>query len=308
MQYLAQQITEFVDTNLTDIYPEWSGATTYSLELDDNALTSASMARYGTYYYRSLINSNLNFNPNTYEDKKWVKYLISNKFAMLDLSAQSKSVIDSGDLYVVFEQGLIDTIGIGNYEAEEVKVEILDSDMLTVLWSDTTSSTRSIGVTSWYTYLNAPLISTVDRTIKITLPQKGSYVKVTLKQSPDTNRAACGYLVGGNSISMGTSLMGVSFSYTSYAVKEINAFGSLKITKRAVQDLVDFETVIPSGDLADFRREVKKVYNDIVLFVIDENDDSRYENIMTLGVIQDAGIVLENEVESIMTFSIMEAV
>jgi hypothetical protein len=71
---------------------------------------------------------------------------------------------------------------------------------------------------------------------------------------------------------------------------------------------VDFETVVPSNYLPRMRRELKSVYDEIVLFVLDERENSPYENLMTLGVIQDAGVVLENPVESLMTFSIIEAV
>ena len=55
------------------------------------------------------------------------------------------------------------------------------------------------------------------------------------------------------------------------------------------------------------RRELKKIYDEIVLFVIDERDVSEYENLMTLGVIQDASVVLENNVESVISFSVIEA-
>jgi phosphoribosylamine--glycine ligase len=73
-------------------------------------------------------------------------------------------------------------------------------------------------------------------------------------------------------------------------------------------DLVDFETVISSSYLPRMRRELKKIYDEIVLFIVDERDISPYENLMTLGVIQDASVLLENNVESMMTFSVLEAV
>ena len=113
MQYIKQELTEFTSTNLTDSYSDWSPTTTYIVEAD-NALTSASVTRYGSYYYRSVTNSNLNFNPNTYSDIKWVKYAVSNKYAMLDMSANSKSVVEGGDLTVTFIQNQSSVIGIGN--------------------------------------------------------------------------------------------------------------------------------------------------------------------------------------------------
>ena len=65
MYYIKQELTEFTSTNLTDTYSDWSPTTTYIVE-PDNALTSASIARFGAYYYRSVTSTNLNFNPETY--------------------------------------------------------------------------------------------------------------------------------------------------------------------------------------------------------------------------------------------------
>lgn len=53
MYYIKQELTEFTSTNLTDTYSDWSPTITYIVE-PDNALTSASIARFGAYYYRSV--------------------------------------------------------------------------------------------------------------------------------------------------------------------------------------------------------------------------------------------------------------
>ena len=106
---------------------------------------------------------------------------------------------------------------------------------------------------------------------------------------------------------MGMSLMQPKFSYNSLTTKDISTFGNLDIKKSFVQDVVDFETVIASTYLPRMRRELKKIYDEIVLFIIDERDVSEYENLMTLGVIQDASVVLENNVESVISFSVIEA-
>lgn len=308
MQYVKQELTEFVSTNLTDIYNDWSPSTTYILETNDASLTSASVVRYGAYYYRSVTNGNLNYNPVEYENIKWVKYAVSNKFAMLDMSSNSKSVVVGDDMTVTFLQNQASVIGVGNYEADNILVEILASDGTTVIWSYTIPSNINANVYDYYEYIYGPYNLDQDFTTKINLPLSGRYVHITFTELSLTGRAGCGYLIVGNPIDMGKSLMGVSFSYNSLTTKEISDFGNLKITKGIVQDLVDFETVISSTYLPRMRRELKKIYDEIVLFIVDEREDSQYENLMTLGVIQDASVVLDNHVESIMSFSIIEAV
>ena len=306
MQYIKQELSEFTSTNLTDIYPEWSPTTTYIVE-PDNALTSASVCRYGAYYYRSVTNSNLNFNPETYADIKWIKYAVSNKYAMLDTSANSKSRVVGEDLIVTFLQNQASILGIGNYEADYITVEVLASDGTTVLWTYETSSNINANVYDYYDYIYEPYLLDQDFTTKISLGIQGRYVRLTFHKLPLTNNSACGYLIVGNPIDIGKSLMGVKFGYNSLTTKEITTFGNLDIKKGFVQDLVDFETVISSTYLPRMRRELKKIYDEIVLFIIDERDVSPYENLMTLGVIQDASVILENHVESIISFSIMEA-
>ena len=308
MQYVKQQITEFVSSNLTDIYDEWNPNTTYTVEMDNNALTNASMVRFGAYYYRSAIENNKGFNPVEYENIKWVKHSVSNKFAMLDISANSKSVVENGDMFVIFPQNNMEVLGFGNFEADTILVELLAEDMTTVVWSKEIISLVNLNVYDYWDYIYEPYFIDTNHTLKMDIPILGKFVKVTFRQHLFYNRSACGYIIGGTPIKMGKALMGVKFSYNSFATKEIGTLGSLEIKKGAVQDIVDFETVISSNYLPRMRRELKKIYNEIVLFIVDERDNSNYENLMTLGVIQDASVLLENSVESVMTFSVLEAV
>ena len=308
MQYVKQELTEYVSTNLTDIYNDWSPTTTYILEVDDENLTNASIVRYGAYYYRSVTNNNLNFNPVEYENIKWVKYAVSNKFAMLDMSANSKSIVEGGNLTVTFLQNQASIIGIGNYEADYILIEILAPDGVTVLWSYQTPSIINANVYDYYDYIYEPYLLDQDFTTKISLPISGRYIRMTFTTLPLTGNSACGYLIIGNPVNIGMSLMGVKFGYNSLTTKEISEFENLVVDKSFIQDIVDFETVINSNYLPRMRRELKKVYDEIVLFIIDERDNSPYENLMTLGVIQDASVMLENNIETVMSFSIIEAI
>ena len=306
MYYIKQELTEFTSTNLTDSYPDWSPTITYIVE-PDNALTSASVVRYGSYYYRSVTSTNLNFNPETYSNIKWVKHSVSNKYAMLDMSSNSKSVVVGGDLTVTFLQNQSSILGIGNYEADYITIEILAPDGGTILWTYDTPSNINANVYDYYDYIYEPYNLDQDFTTKVNLPLQGRYVRMTFHRLPLTGNSACGYLIVGNPVYIGMSLMGVKFGYNSLTTKEISSFGNLDIKKSFIQDIVDFETVIASTYLPRMRRELKKVYDEIVLFVIDERDVSEYENLMTLGVIQDASVVLENNVESVISFSLVEA-
>jgi hypothetical protein len=305
MQFVRQQITQFTSTNLTDTYNDYNPNTTYTFE--SGTPTNSSVVRYGNYYYRSLVNNNLGFDPVLYENVKWVKYGVSNKFAMVDLASQSKSVYE-GDMTVTFVQGLGRTLGVGYYDAEYITVQILDTDGTTVLWTYDVPSPLNENVVDWWTYIYSTYGYESNKAVKIDLPLKGSFVKVTFHKSTESSFTSCGFLVLGEAVHMGDTLANVNFSYNSFATKEFDDFGTLRLTKRAVQDLVDFETLIPAREIQTFKRELKRVYNDVVLFVIDESENSRYENLLILGIIQDASTVLTDFSKSIMTFSILEVI
>lgn len=306
MIYVRQQISEFTSSNITESYNDWLPTTTYVYE--SGTPTNASVARYGAWYYRSLVDANLNQNPEAYENVKWVKWQVSNKMAMLDLSANSKSRKEAGDLSVTFKQNRMDTLIIGNYEAAHVTIEILDVDGTTVLWSTTSGDTLNEFVTDYYSYIYTDYGYEIDRATKIDLPIWSKYIRVTFHKSADATSTACGYLVGGNKINMGQTIYGVNLGFNSFAVKEFDDFGNLNIVKRAVQDVVDFETIIENTEVPTIRRNIKQIYNDIVCFVVDESTTSNFENLITLGVIQDASIVISNPKLTTMSWSIVEAV
>lgn len=306
MQYVKQQIVEFTSTNLTDLYSDWNSTTPYIVE-PDNALTNASVVRYGTYYYRSLTVGNLNYNPETYENIKWIKIGVSNKYAMLDLSASSKSIKQGGDLVVVFPQNYHYTLGIGNYDALSVKIEILAGDASTILWQKESVESINLNVHDYWSYIYEPYTIDQNFSTKIDLPILGTYIRVTFKKLPALDLANCGYLILGTAMDMGKSLIPVKFNYNSASSKTVGDLGKLTIEKSWVQDLVDFETVVASTTLSRMRRELKAIYNEILLFIVDERESSQFENVMTLGVIQDASVILENHIEAVISFSILEA-
>ena len=222
MQYLKQEITGYTSTNLTDAYNDWSPTTTYVLETNDLALTNASVVRYGTYYYRSLTNNNLNFNPIEYENVKWIKISVSNKWAMLDSGSNSKSVINGGNLTVTFLQNKMRTLGIGNYEAETITIQVLDSNGTTILWDYTTDSSVNDSVDDYYSYIYTDYNYEVDRAKKIDIPIDGTYIKITFNKQVDASRTACGFLIGGVAVDMGKTLMGVRFNFNSFAERNYN--------------------------------------------------------------------------------------
>lgn len=308
MKLVQQQIQSFLSSNITEPFLEYNTATTYSFEEDETALTNASVVRYSNYNYRSLINNNTNNNPEETENTKWVKWSVSNRYAMIDVSSTSKTVIENDDIVVEFLRGSIDLIGIGNMTASGVTIEHYDS-IGTLISTATQTITFSINedVYDLWDYMYSEYSLAIDRGVKIDIPPIGHKIKVTIHQQVSLGKTECGFFIAGEVIDMGETLAEVGFNFNSFSTVDTDIFGTTTITKRNIQDLVDFETIVNSNDTIKTKRKIKTIYDDIVLFVIDPSENSEHENILTLGKVQDASTVLTTATKTIITWSVFES-
>lgn len=306
MQFVFPQVTSFTASDIPEEYADWNASTTYVLE--ETALTNASVVKFGNYYYRSLTNNNQGFNPVEYLNIKWMVLKVSNTHAMLDIQSQTKTTVNAASFYVEFNRPLLaDTIGFGYLNCSKITVQHFD-----VLGNEIPEVTQIVeysaneDVNDYWSYIYTDYTYIRDRAELIRISPAGVKIRITFENS--TEVISVGYLVVGEAISMGTSQYGVKFGYTSYAKKETDEYGRLKITKRAVQSLLDFETDVPNTYTPYVRNKVAEIYNDIVMFIIDESPSSLYQNIITLGTIQSADLVIAYPTFSTMSWSIMESV
>jgi len=308
MKLVQQQISNFLTSNITEPFPEWDSTTTYTFEEDSTSLTSDSVVRYGNYNYRSLTNDNLNFNPEDNLNTSWVKWSVSNRYAMIDISSTTKTSIADDDIVVEFLRGSIDLIGVGNLTASGIIIEHYNSaDEIMPDATQNISFSVNEGVYDLWSYIYAEYSLEMDRGIKIDIPPLGYKIKVTIKKQASLNIAECGFFIAGEAANMGKTLSEIGFSFNSLSTVVTDTWGKTTIIKRNIQDLVDFETSIPRNETISMKRKIKSIYDEIVLFVIDPSDDSPHENILTLGKVQDADTVLTDMSKTIITWSVFES-
>ena len=475
MKFLRQEAGIF-DSNIIEPWSDWDEATTYNIEASDpGPLTDTSVVKYGNYFYRTIMDGNVGFIPTEHLGTRWIQWQVSNKHAMFDLRATTKTVSETGgNIVVQFSKGLKDTLGIGYYTANRLRIDnlaggvlnaagnvndyVLDFDgyfkMVTAVGTVTTTQSVSFNVWNssdtyeinesgnatsvsnsvvdvnglyykslqgtnighspyqganigvwwelllqdtnvvdwssastydisllptdsvdttdvvlynglhyrslqsgnlnnlpdaggsvwweevacishaensdgtfsvitstqtlrhsvndevydYYSYIYAPYVMNTNRGRLFYLPHNGSNVRVTLFKDGVLDYAECGFLVASEATSMGKTLFGIDFSFTSYSEKTTDKFGVLTINKRGIQELIDFETIINSSTLTYTKRKIKDIYDDIVLFVLDESLDSVHENIMTLGTISNVSTVLSNPVNTTIAWSIYETI
>jgi len=308
MIYIKQQIDSIDDTDTADLFDDWDIATPYIVEEDLDTLTNASTCRYGAYYYVAITPSE-GKQPDLYVDTYWMKWKISNKWACLDLNSLSKSETIGGSLYYTFLQNrtLID-FAIGNFTAETLLFEVLDTSD-TVVYSYETDKVSIRNISNWYNWTYRELDYTVDRTIYIKSPIVGNKVRITFKDSLAVTDTSVGYIFGGLGVDMGKTINKIPFGFNSYSSVTTDDFGSMKIVERAKQDIVDFQTTVKNDKFISKRRQIKADFDKVVAFILDNSDNSIYENLVVLGKMQNVTPILETHDElQVLGWSVVEVV
>ncbi|WP_455756471.1 hypothetical protein [Sulfurimonas sp.] len=286
MEFIRQQITNLTSISIAARFDDYNPEKTYTIETDVENLTSASVARVGNYYYRSLSPSNKGNNPPDTLRTHWMKLSASNRFAGIDLQSRTKTISEGSDLAVEFERGTIDTFGIGYFEASSIKIEHLNStgDVIDMATQTLTFSVNE-GVIDAWTYIYAPYSTSVERNVLVRVKPIGLKIRITFAQGQN-NRAAYGFLIGGRITDMGLTSINVDFSFKSFDVDTEDEFGTTQTVKRVTQDLVRFQTEIKREEATLMIREAKAIYGEVVLFVVDPSESSINENMLTLGKVK----------------------
>ena len=307
MTILKQQINSFTASTIAQSFNTYSSSTTYTREADDS-LTNASVAYYKGFYWRSVAIGNIGNEPSE-ESSWWAIHSVSNRNAMLDQESLTFST-SPDNIVVEFARGRIDTLAIGYVQAKEVTIEhIKDSVVLT-------SETRTYNidglfeqVDSWYTYVTASYDeSTLNRHIKIDIKPLGDTIRVTFVKSGYTDEVSVGFLVGGEARSCGATLDEVSFNFGSFSNITTSAFGKIKINKRNVQNLNTFTTAIEKEKFMKLQRFVKENLDEIMVFIIDESDNSVFENMISLAKMNAPTMKAREHSLNYVDWSIFEAI
>lgn len=295
MEFVPQSITSYVSPQLTPEYSNWSDATTYIV--GDKVI-------YGNYIWICSFAGSLNFEPKE-DSPHWTKWGTSNYWSLIDLRSQTLTVVNS-DFVVEFDKIGIETLVIGYFKGTSILVEVLDS-LDNVVFTETFSNPRREGLPSYLAWIHAKFIDYSSRSKVFYLPLFGSKIKVTFSKGSYSN-VQVGFMVGGRSTQMGKTIEGVKLGRTSYTIKNTDEFGITTITSRAKRKYHDFETSVNS-DIAMNTLRIIENYEDIVMaFIIDNNPNSKYENIVTLGVYESVEPLATNNDKTVLSWTVIEMI
>lgn len=296
MRFVKQAITSYTSETVTPEYSDWSPATTYNI---------GSNVLYGNYIWKDSYTSNLNNIPSD-ESPYWVKFGVSNYYSLIDPQSKTKTTVIGNDLVVKFPLNYIDTIAIGYFTATTVRIENLDASNNVLLTQEYNQSINE-DVFDYYDYIYSPYSDSTDKAKYFNIIRAGTQIRVSFLKGIYAG-VSVGFLVGGTAVNMGKTVENVKLGWQSFSLRNTDEFGIMSITKRADQDLIDFETAIDTVNLMSLRRKAKQYKDEIVAFIIDDTESSIFENIVSLGVMQEMQPVATNNDKTILTWSVLESI
>lgn len=295
MEFVPQTITSYTSPQLTPEYADWNNATTYIV---------GNKVIYGNYIWICSFAGSLNFEPKE-NSPHWTKWGVSNYWSLIDLRSQTLTVVNS-DFVVEFDKIGIETLVIGYFKGTSILVEVLDS-LDNVVFTESFSNPRREGLPSYLNWIHARFIDYSSRSKVFYLPLFGSKIRVTFSKGSYSN-VQVGFMVGGRSTQMGKTIEGVKLGRTSYTIKNTDEFGITTITSRAKRKYHDFETSVSSDITMNTLRIIENYEDTVMAFIIDNNPNSKYENIVTLGVYESVEPLATNNDKTILSWTVIEMI
>ena len=295
MEFVPQTITSYTSPQLTPEYADWNNATSYIV---------GNKVIYGNYIWICSFAGSLNFEPKE-DSPHWTKWGVSNYWSLIDLRSQTLTVVNS-DFVVEFDKVGIETLVIGYFKGTSILVEVLDS-LDNVVFTESFSNPRREGLPSYLNWIHSKFIDYSSRSKVFYLPLFGSKIRVTFSKGSYSN-VQVGFMVGGRSTQMGKTIEGVKLGRTSYTIKNTDEFGITTITSRAKRKYHDFETSVNSDIAMNTLRIIENYEDTVMAFIIDNNPNSVYESIVTLGVYESVEPLATNNDKTVLSWTVVEMI
>lgn len=292
MLYLAQELTGTTIDNIStysitagESISAWSSGTTYN---------QGDYVSYNNYVYLSVVNSNLNNTPSN-DLGKWLLWEVSNEFAMFDLQTNTETICNSLTSTGGSPYNLTATINVDGMDY--LAFSAVKGTQLTIVEKNFSASTLTT---------TNKTISNGEINYAHQLDASAYTVEITVSQVTGDTYSSIGSLIGGTSISLGDTRYTPNFSFSSFLTQTTDPSGITSFDSTAVEELIDVDIVFDSINAISIKKTLKNIKGSPSAFILDESSGSIYENLVTIGVIDDFTIVITNPNKTFATISIQE--
>ena len=286
--------SNLLSTNAVNDYADWSSSTTYS---------TGQRVTYKNFYWESLIDSNLNFNPET-SALKWVRVSASNKWAMFDTRIASETSF-AGNLTVSIQPNQrFTSFSLFNVTASAVQVEILDKPLAeggVVVYSQTKSLRNSL-VSNWYAYFFEEFDMLNEASFNNVPPFKQAVINITLIKAPSDTYTRIGAFIVGQLFDAGLTRYGASYGIRDYSVKETDEFGVTTFVERNFSKRMNTTVFVENGQLNFLNKLFIQLRAQPTVWVA--STDNRFQGTTIFGYLKDWNVEIEYPNHSLISIEI----
>jgi hypothetical protein len=270
-------LTMLLSSTAVEAYAAWSSATTYAKD---------AVVDYGTHYYKSLVNSNLNQIPSVVGSTFWVDIGPDNTHAMFD-GQVSTTTTSSSPLVVVVKPGLVNSLAMVGLIGSSVTVDMRDAGASPPIYSRTINLDGTI-LADWYMYFFEPFVQLGEVVLTDIPPYSNGEITVTLESG---GNVAIGELILGSVYDLGEADMelGATIGIIDYSRKDTDPdTGKTTFVRRAFSKRMSGEFLLSNSQI----NEVQRILADIraVPSVFIGSEASDYSSLIVYGFYRDFSI------------------
>lgn len=290
MKILQNKIKDYTFANFSEDETVWDSALTYNYEQS---------ARDGHFIYAYAGTDGTNSTLRPSEDweklpkeRVWIKIRPTNYYAMLDGETQTQTRVKDVT-QIEFPVNNYDAIALLDIVAESVHIELIDSVTWDVLYEHRSDMLDYTGIVDFYSYC----FNTIEHRPSLYLDSlplfNNALVRLTIENAGGT--AACGRLVCGRTHYVGETGYGANLTQESYSKKERDIFGNTTLVHSNSLNLDSYEVYVPTQSIPNTRRKFKELDAVAILFIMDEQENSKLENLLNFGYYQSFSILIPDD-------------
>jgi hypothetical protein len=269
--------TMLLSSNAPEAYSAWSSATTYA----KNA-----KVEHGSHYYNSLVNSNLNNNPDT-SPTFWENIGPDNVHAMFDGQISTETTKATSPLTVTVACGIVNSIALVGLVGSSVTITVRDDGASPPVYTRTVGLDGTI-ITDWYMYFFEPFVQLGEVVLTDLPPYALGEITMTLSGG---GAVAIGEMIVGTAYVLGAegTEQGATVGIIDYSRKDTDAdTGITTFTRRAFSKRMSGQFLVANNQINAVQRILADIRAVPSVFIGSELTD--YAPLVVYGFYRDFSI------------------
>lgn len=265
-------------SNATEAYAAWSSVTTYAKD---------AKVDYGTHYYISLVNSNLNNIPDAVGSTAWAFLSPDNKHAMFDGQVSTETTKATSPLTVTVACGIVNSVGLIGLTGSSVTITVTDNGASPPVYTRTVGLDGTI-ITDWYMYFFEPFVQLGEVVLTDLPPYLNGRITMNLSGG---GAVAIGELIIGTVYTLGDEALdqGASIGIIDYSRKDTDPdTGVTTFTRRAFSKRMSGQFLVDNVDMNGVQRILADIRAVPSVFI--GSEDTTYAPLVVYGFYRDFSI------------------